>query len=175
MERKVKYDYTFKLECVELVLKKHYSNVYVSKLKGPNESDIRRWVKFYKTYGKIGLLPSKNQSYSIDFKLKVLKKIKAKSLSISEACLEFNIPTKSTIFKWQKDFTTFGIEGLKPKPKGRPKSMSDYKRKKRKTDKPLTREEELLLENESLRCELEYLKKLQALIQAEEKAKRLKS
>jgi transposase len=53
--------------------------------------------------------------------------------------------------------------------------MSDYKRKKRKTDKPLTREEELLLENESLRCELEYLKKLQALIQAEEKAKRLKS
>ena len=117
MERKVKYDYTFKLERVELVLKKHYSNVYVSKLKGPNESDIRRWVKFYKTYGKIGLLPSKNQSYSIDFKLKVLKKIKAKSLSISEACLEFNIPTKSTIFKWQKDFTTFGIEGLKPKPK----------------------------------------------------------
>ena len=175
MERKVKYDYAFKLECVELVLKKHYSNVYVSKLKGPNESDIRRWVKFYKTYGKIGLLPSKNQSYSIDFKLKVLKKIKAKSLSISEACLEFNIPTKSTIFKWQKDFTTFGIEGLKPKPKGRPKSMSDYKRKKRKSDKPLTREEELLLENEALRCELEYLKKLQALIQAEEKAKRLKS
>ncbi len=174
MERKVKYDYTFKLECVELVLKKHYSNVYVSKLKGPNESDIRRWVKFYKTYGKIGLLPSKNQSYSIDFKLKVLKKIKAKSLSISEACLEFNIPTKSTIFKWQKDFTTFGIEGLKPKPKGRPKSMSDYKRKKRKSDKPLTREEELLLENEALRCELEYLKKLQALIQAEEAAKKRK-
>ena len=174
MERKVKYDYTFKLECVELVLKRHYSNVYVSKLKGPNESDIRRWVKFYKTYGKIGLLPSKNQSYSIDFKLKVLKKIKAKSLSISEACLEFNIPTKSTIFKWQKDFTTFGIEGLKPKPKGRPKSMSDYKRKKRKSDKPLTREEELLLENEALRCELEYLKKLQALIQAEEAAKKRK-
>ena len=174
MERKVKYDYTFKLECVELVLKKHYSNVYVSKLKGPNESDIRRWVKFYKTYGKIGLLPSKNQSYSIDFKLKVLKKIKAKSLSISEACLEFNIPTKSTIFKWQKDFTTFGIAGLQPKPKGRPKSMSDYKRKKRKTDKPLTREEELLLENERLRCENALLKKLQALIQAEEAAKKRK-
>ena len=50
-----------------------------------------------------------------------------------------------------KDFTTFGIAGLQSKPKGRPKSMSDYKRKKRKTDKPLTREEELLLENESLR------------------------
>jgi transposase len=33
MKRKVKYDYAFKLECVELVLKKHYSDGYVSKLK----------------------------------------------------------------------------------------------------------------------------------------------
>lgn len=27
MERKVKYDYAFKLECVDFVLKKHYSNI----------------------------------------------------------------------------------------------------------------------------------------------------
>ena len=161
MERKVKYDYAFKLECVELVLKKHYSCELVSKQKGPNKSNINKWVKFYKQYGRTGLLPKKNQNYSPDFKLK--------------ACLKFNITSESVIIKWQKDFTTFGIAGLQSKPKGRPKSMSDYKRKKRKTDKPLTREEELLLENESLRCELEYLKKLQALIQAEEKAKRLKS
>ena len=53
--------------------------------------------------------------------------------------------------------------------------MSDFKRKKRKSDKPLTREEELLLENESLRCQLDILKKLQALIQAEEKAKQRRS
>ena len=76
-------------------------------------------------------------------------------------------------FSGKKDFTNFGIKGLYPKPKGRPKSMSNYKRKKRKSDKPLTREEELLQENEALRCELEYLKKLQALIQAEKKVKRL--
>ena len=43
-----------------------------------------------------------------------------------------------------------------------------YKRAKKKSDKPLTREEELLLENESLRMQVDYLKKLQALIQAEE-------
>ena len=53
--------------------------------------------------------------------------------------------------------------------------MSDYKRKKRKSDKPLTREEELLLENEKLRCENALLKKLQALIQAEEATKKRKS
>ena len=87
-----------------------------------------------------------------------------------DVSLKFNIPDLAIIVKWKRDFANFGLEGLKPKPKGRPKSMSNYKRKKSKSDKPLTREEELLLENEALRCELEYLKKLQALIQAEEKA-----
>jgi transposase len=44
----------------------------------------------------------------------------------------------------------------------------------RKLDKPLTREEELLLEIEALRSGNEFLKKLQALIQAEEKARKRK-
>jgi transposase len=52
--------------------------------------------------------------------------------------------------------------------------MSNFKRKKRKSDKPLTKEEELLLKIEKLRCENDLLKKLQALIQAKEKAKKLK-
>jgi transposase len=33
MEKKVKYDYAFKLECVELVLKHHFTDGYLSKLK----------------------------------------------------------------------------------------------------------------------------------------------
>jgi transposase len=175
MERKVKYDYAFKLECVELVLKHYYSIRSVSNQKGPCESNIRKWVLLYTTYGEIGLLSRKNQDYSVDFKLQVLKSIDKEDLSLSETRLKFNISSDSIIIKWQKDFTTFGIEGLQPKKRGRPKSMSKFKRKQRKSDKPLTREEELLLENESLRCQLDILKKLQALIQAEEKAKKRKS
>jgi transposase len=166
MERKIKYDYAFKLECVELVLNKHYSDRFVSKLKEASRSNIRKWVSFYKTYGEIGLLPRINQSYSIEFKLKVLKIIEKESLSLMEAGLRFNIPDIAIIVKWKKDFTNFGVEGLKPKQRGRPISMSDYKRKKRKSDKPLTREEELLKENERLSCENALLKKLDALIQA---------
>jgi transposase len=175
MERKVKYDYAFKLECVELVLKKHYSKGTVSKIKGPDESNIRKWVSFYQQYGKLGLLPRKNQSYTLDFKLKVVKSVIEQSLSLRECSIKFNIPDVAIIVKWKRDFSNFGVQGLHAKPRGRPITMSDYKRKKRKSNKPLTREEELLLENEALRCEVEYLKKLQALIQAEEKAKRLKS
>jgi transposase len=174
MERKVRYDAAFKLECVKLVLEKHYSCNYVSKQKGLNESNIRKWVRFYKQYGSIGLLPRKNQSYSVAFKLKVLKAIDNNSLSLRTASVKFNIPDTSIILKWKKDFTTFGLVGLQPKTKGRPTFMDTNKRKKRKSDKLLTREEELLLENEALRCENELLKKLQALIQAEEKARKRK-
>ena len=171
MERKVKYDYAFKLECVELVLKYHYSNAYVSKLKGPNESNIRKWVNFYKIQGETGLLPRKNQCYSVDFKLNVLKTIEKKSFSLMAASLKFNIPDIAIILKWKKDFANFGVQGLQPKQRGRPISMSDYKRKKRKSDKPLTKEEELLKENERLRCENALLKKLDALIQAKRNPK----
>jgi len=175
MERKVKYDYAFKLECVELVVNQHYSCESASIKKGISESNIRKWVSFYREYGKIGLLPRKNRVYSIDFKLQVLKSINKDSLSLREARLKFNIPSDSIIIRWRRDFTNFGLEGLQPKLKGRLKSMANIKRKKHKSDKPLTREEELLLENEALRCELDFLKKLQALIQAEEKAKNRKS
>lgn len=174
MERKVKYHYKFKLECVELVVHKHYSCQAVSIAKGISNSNIRKWVSFYREYGKSGLLARKNQSYSSDFKLKVLKSIIDNELSLRETRLQFNIPSDSIIVKWKKDFANFGLQGLKSKPKGRPKSMSDSKRKKSKSEKPLTREEELLLENEALRCEVDFLKKLQALIQAEEKAKNRK-
>ena len=166
MERKVKYDYAFKFECVELVLKKHFSDGYVSKLKQIPRSNIRKWVSFYKTYGEIGLLPRINQSYSVEFKLKVLKIIEKESLSLRATSLRFNIPDVAIIVKWKKDFANFEVQGLQPKKRGRPISMSDYKRKKRKSDKPLTREEELLKENERLRCENALLKKLDALIQA---------
>jgi transposase len=174
MERKVKYDYAFKLECVRLVLEADYSCDYVSQLKGLHHSNVRKWVSFYKTYGKEGLQLRKNQKYTFDFKLSVLRTIEQDYLPLTEACLKFNITSESVIIKWQRDFANFGFEGLQPKLKDRPKSMSNFKRKKRKSDKPLTKEEELLLENERLRCENAFLKKLQALIQAEEAAKKRK-
>ena len=175
MERKVKYDYAFKIECIKLIIEQHHSCGSVSRQKGVHETIISKWLRFYNAYGLDGLLPRKNQQYSTDFKLKVLKAITENHLSLHQAYVKFNIPTRSIIAKWQRDFANFGIEGLQPKPKGRSKPISDFKRKKHKSDKPLTREEELLLENEKLRCENALLKKLQALIQAEEAAKKRKS
>jgi transposase len=128
MERKVKYDYAFKLECLELVTKQHYSCESVSNKKGIIESNIRKWVSFYRKYGKARLFPLKNCIYSIDFKQKVLLSIDNEFLSLIEACLKFNIPTDSTIIKWQRDFANFGLKGLEPKTRGKPKSMHSKKK-----------------------------------------------
>lgn len=86
---------------------------------------------------------------------------------MEEACVEFNIPNTSVIIQWQKNYKKLVVLGLKNTPKVRPKSMT-FKRARKKSNKPLTREEELLLVIESLRCENALLKKFNALVQAEE-------
>ena len=63
-----------------------------------------------------------------------------------------------------QEFNEQGVEGLKPKPKGRP-SMSNKPNTNKQTksvEKRLTREAELERENELLRLEIAYLKKLRA-------------
>jgi transposase len=163
MYKKEKFSVAFKLECIKLHKNSHRSIESIATEKGFNESNLRKWIGFYNKYGTLGLQPRKNRSYSLNFKIKVLKAIETEHLSQREACIRFDIAAQSTVLSWQRDYEKSGILGLKNTPKGRPRIMSDYKRKKRKSDKPLTREEELLLENERLRAEIDFLKKLDAL------------
>ena len=147
MSRKVKYDVSFKLKCVKEVQKKKHSVHLVSSRENFCKSLLRKWIL---DYGISGLEPKKNQVYSAQFKFNVIKEIRTNYLSLREARIKFKIPSESVIIKWQKDFTTFGLDGLNPKPKGRPKNMSTPKRKSIKSKESLSREEELLLENERL-------------------------
>jgi transposase len=170
--RKRKYSYQFRLRCVEAVLKGKRSCREVAREKGFEESNLRLWIGFYEAYGKSGLKRSGNQKYSLSFKLGVLSAIAKEHLSIRSAAVRFNIPSESVIVSWQKMFREKGEMGLIAKPKGRPIKMKEpIKRKRRKSSKPLTREEALLQENEYLRAENELLKKLQALAQMKKKQK----
>lgn len=169
MERKVKYNLTFKLKCVKEALENYTSVNSISSREGFSESLLREWLSDYQSKGIYGLIPKhKNNTYSQSFKYNVLKSIERENLSLADACLKFNIPSKSVIIKWQKDFATFGLNALQAKSKGRPKNMNTPKRKSIKNKQPLTKEEELLLENERLRSENAFLKKYNALVQADE-------
>lgn len=172
MYKRNKYDYKFRLRCVELVLKKGQSISHVAKENGFNKSNLRLWLLFYEQYGNEGLKARVKQQYDVSFKQKVLRTIDKELLSLREACVRFNIPSESIIISWRKAYELDGHSGLIAKPKGRPPKMNlPIKRKPRKSSPPLSREEELLKENEYLKAQNELLKKLQALVQTDKKQK----
>ena len=103
MERKVKRNYDFKLRCVEEVLKGR-SAISVATEFNCNRSQLWKWVVLYERCGSSGLLPRCNQSYDLDFKLKVLKAIDKKSLTLREACVMFDISGESLILAWRRKF-----------------------------------------------------------------------
>jgi transposase len=172
MNKRIKYDYRFRLQCVEAVVKNNIPARVVAAEKGVTDSNIRLWVGFYRLYGKDGLKGRKYQNYDVSFKLKVVQTIAKEFLSLKTACARFNIPSEATIVKWKKGYESEGAIGLNNKPKGRPPKMKPpIKPKAKKSSKPLTREDELLKELEYLRAENALLKKLQALVQADKKQK----
>ena len=173
MYRKVKFSIELKKECMSLIFLKHRSVMSVSKEKGVSVRLLGRWKNLYEQKGITGLIPKKTKIYSPDFKLKVLNIISRDTISLEQACIDFDIGSSATIVNWQRCYKSNGFIGLQNKPKGRVSTMKS-KSLKKKLAPSLTREEELLQENKSLKAELDYLKKLQALVQARvSKEKRL--
>ena len=167
MSRKVKYTTDFKYGLVKRVLERKESIGKICDELSINKSQLKQWVKYFKHHGIDGLKP-KSIRYTIDFKLKVLKQIQKRGLSFREASLQYGIPSHGTVLKWHQIYEQEGKSGLYKKPKGRPKKMS-IKKSNKASEAPLTREEILLKENESLKAELALLKKLHALTQAKKK------
>lgn len=172
MNKRNKYNYAFRLRCVEAVLKGNRPVKEVAAAEGFEHSNLRLWVSFYQQYGPSGLVCKGKRHYDAAFKLKVLKTIDSQCLSLREACVQFNIRSESVLISWRRAYESQGEAGLVAKPKGRPPKMKPpIERKIKKSSKPLTREEELLLENEYLRAENDLLKKLHALVQTSKKRK----
>ena len=120
------------------------------------KSVVGRWIKVYERFGSEGLKRKKNnKSYSVQFKLDVLSFMKRTGSSETETALQFGITEPTIIGRWKKSFLEGKDEGLN-KHKGRP-PMSNNK----KTNKEMTYEQ-LERENELLRLEVEYLKKLRS-------------
>jgi transposase len=128
-----------------------------------SRSLITKWIDHHRLSGEEGMLPKRYLYYTKEFKLNVVKVYKDKELSLRDCCLQFNIPTQSTLSSWISKYEQLGVEGLREQ-KGRPASMKKDKPIAKKTE-PLTRLEELEKENLYLRAEIDFLKKLGALTQ----------
>ena len=89
--------------------------------------------------------------------------------SFRKTAARFNIPSYTTVASWFETFKTYGVEALYLDKRGRNSPMKKRRRKKSNLDST----KDLLAELKQLRMEVEYLKKLNALVQERENSKKL--
>ncbi len=109
--------------------------------------------------------------YSTEFKVSVIMYMRAHHLSYSETVRKYWDITRGQehnyikrIQSWERIFLEEGAEGLMKERRGR--ASGSKKGRSPKLDRKV--EEDLIAENQRLRMEIEYLKKLNALVLAEE-------
>lgn len=107
------------------------------------------------------------RKYSPEFKVSVIIDMRENHLGLRETERKYNIHN-SVIAKWERIFFEEGTEGLMKERRGRACS-ADGTRKGRPPKLYKKAEEDLIAENQRLRMEIEYLKKLSALVLAEER------
>ena len=114
----------------------------------------------------------KFKKYSPEFKLSVILDMREKHLGYRETMRKYfpELEGKNYAFlqKWERIYLEEGTEGLMKERRGKA-SSSDGVRKGRAPKLDKRTEEDLIAENQRLRMEIEYLKKLSALVLAEER------
>lgn len=173
-----KYTFEFKKQIVMDYINGGGGTQFLAKKYGiPSHSQLQRWVASYKKFGDAGLMRSrKNNKYTFEFKLHVVELYLSTEVSYQELALSQGINNSLLITKWVKDFRIAGPDALRPKKKGRKKTL-DSKNK----DKTVVQSTEVIqvdtsagyikqLEDELLKLRIEnaYLKELRRLRLEEE-------
>jgi len=107
----------------------------------------------------------KRKSFSGKFKQTVIEDVRKNHLSYSEAMRKYGIGGKMSIQKWERIYLEEGVEGLCIERRGRGSPGRPPK-----LDKQVKKD--LIAENQRLRAENDYLKKLHALVLEEERRNR---
>lgn len=165
-----KYSSEFKLKVVNYYLKGNGYKSTAQYFEIPAFDTVRKWVKKYEEHGIKGLLKNQKTSYSGEFKQNVIVYMHTKHLSYQETAIHFNIAGAEVINKWERIYYEEGPQSLYQERRGIKNTMSS------KPQKKLSKEVEgdLIAENQRLRMENAYLKKLQALVQERTKPEQSK-
>ena len=173
-----KYSFDFKLQVVQDYLNKEGGCGYLAQKYGiPRREIIRTWVDAYKTLGEDGLKRSRHKrNYSFEEKLSVVELYMTTEISYRELANQLGMNNPPLIVRWVNDYRIAGPDALRPKKKGRKKTLDKTKKSlKGATDltrKVDTSEEHVReLEDELLKLRIEnaYLKELRRLRLEEEK------
>lgn len=148
-----KYSFEFKKKVVLAYLNGEGGYKYLSKIYGvPSRSNIERWVHNYQTFGDEGLQRSrKNDTYSFEKKLSVVELYLSSEISYQDLALQEGITNPCMIVNWVNRFRAAGPEALRPRKKGRKKTVD-----KPKTDSKVQETEERIVDTGA-----EYVKELE--------------
>lgn len=121
--------------------------------------------------GKTG---RKNKTYSTEFKVNVIMDMREHHMGNRETARKYSLVRQSEasaasmVQRWERIFLEEGAEGLMKERRGKACSANGTRKgRPPKLDKKV--EEDLIAENQRLRMEIEYLKKLSALVLADER------
>lgn len=167
-----KYSYEFKKKVVMSYLNGEGGYTYLANFYGiPSKTRIREWVAAYQKFGDEGLFRSRQQAkYSFEKKLSVVELYLSSEISYQDLALQEGITNPCMIVNWVNRFRAAGPEALRPRKKGRKKTLDKLKTdskvqeiKERIIDTSAEHVKELEDELLKLRIENAFLKELRRL------------
>jgi len=166
-----KYSLELKLEVVKYVLEEKNSMWEASRKYEISRSSIRGWVYAYESCGIEGI-SKKHGTYYGQFKIDVVEYMCKNQLSAMKTAAMFGIPSHKSVSDWERIYYEEGREALYRENRGRNGMANKNQNKPRKSNLDKKIKEDLIAENQRLRMEVDYLKKLNALILKKEKSAR---
>jgi len=171
-----KYSFEFKKKVVNAYLNGEGGFIFLAGKYGiAHKRSIQIWVSSYNEFGDEGLLRSrKNNYYTFEYKLHVVELYLSSEVSYQELALAQGINNPALLTKWVSNFRIAGTDALRPKKKGRKKSLDLNEKKVTTTDITIpvdtSAEHVKQLEDELLKLRIEnaYLKELRRLRLEEE-------
>jgi transposase len=113
----MKYSEQKKLSVVEDYCSGHGGLIAVAERHGVDVSAMRRWIAAYQMHGAEGIKKKKRgASYSTEFKLAVLQRMRADGLSYRQTSALFDIRSFNIIRDWELRYDEGRLEKQSPQP-----------------------------------------------------------